>query len=75
MSTVKSLPAAIVLAVFTSAPAFALTTWFPDPPKGGGGGSVSHSAPGPIVGIGLPAAAVVGGYIWLKRRSRQKRKD
>lgn len=70
MSIVKTLPAAIVLAAFTSAPAFALSTWFPQPP--GGGGSVSHSAPGPVIGIGLPVAAVVGGFVWLRRRRKHK---
>jgi hypothetical protein len=75
MSTVKSLAAATALVAFTSAPAFALSIWFPHSPGGGGSGIVSHSAPGPVAGIGLPVAAVVGGYIWLKRRSRQKHKD
>ena len=72
MSTLKSIAGAIALSALTSMPAFALSTWFPNPP-GGGGGPVSHSAPGPVIGVGLPVAAVVGGYIWLRRR--RKRKD
>jgi hypothetical protein len=75
MSALKSLPAAILLAAFTSAPAFALSSWFPPHKGGDDGGSVSHSAPGPVIGIGLPAAAIVGGYIWLRRRSRDKTRD
>jgi hypothetical protein len=29
---------------------------------------VSHSAPGPVAALGLPAVAVVGGYVWLRRK-------
>jgi hypothetical protein len=34
-------------------------------------GKVSHSAPGPVLGVGLPALAVYGGYIWYRRRQRK----
>jgi hypothetical protein len=42
------------------------------PPKGGdqGGGS-SHSAPGPILGLGIPALAVAGGYVLFRRRAKK----
>jgi len=83
MSILKTLPAAVLLAAFAGAPvvapAFAMAEWFPyfhhghGGDKGGGkgqSGPVSHSAPGPILGIGLPVVAVVGGYVWLRRRNR-----
>jgi hypothetical protein len=34
-------------------------------------GKVSHSAPGPVLGVGLPALAVYGGYVWYRRRQRR----
>jgi hypothetical protein len=40
--------------------------WF----KGGGSG-VSHSAPGPMIGIGLPGLAAYGLYVWYRRRQRR----
>ena len=36
----------------------------------GKGGGVSHSAPGPELGVGLPAL-LIGGYLWYRRRSPQ----
>ncbi|MBX3597426.1 MAG: hypothetical protein KF874_07635 [Rhizobiaceae bacterium] len=41
------------------------------PPKEGDGGGSSHSAPGPILGLGLPALAIAGGYV-LFRRAKKK---
>ena len=38
-----------------------------------GGGGVSHSAPGPELGAGLPAL-LIGGYLWYRRRSKQRTK-
>jgi hypothetical protein len=76
MSAIKTLPVAIAFVAFTSWPAAALSSWFPHHHGNGGndgGGAVSHSAPGPVIGVGLPAAAVIGGYIWLRRR-KQKNK-
>ncbi|MGO4836020.1 hypothetical protein AB4144_27635 [Rhizobiaceae sp. 2RAB30] len=29
---------------------------------------VSHSAPGPVAALGLPAVTIVGGYVWLRRK-------
>ncbi|MGC4026670.1 MAG: LPXTG cell wall anchor domain-containing protein [Mesorhizobium sp.] len=40
------------------------------PPKGGDGGGSSHSAPGPILGLGIPALAIAGGYVLFRRRSK-----
>ncbi len=39
----------------------------------GHGGTVTHSAPGPVAAVGLPGL-VAGGYIWLRRRSRNNQK-
>ena len=69
----KSLICAGVLTLLTTAPCFAMASWFPGSGNNGGG-PVSHSAPGPVLGVGLPAAALVGGYVWYRRRSRERRK-
>jgi LPXTG-motif cell wall-anchored protein len=34
------------------------------------GAVVSHSAPGPILGLGIPALVVAGGYVLLRRRRK-----
>jgi hypothetical protein len=67
----KSLICAGVLTLLATAPCFAMASWFPG--SGNGGSPVSHSAPGPVLGVGLPAL-VVGGYVWYRHRSRQRRK-
>ncbi|RFC67959.1 LPXTG cell wall anchor domain-containing protein [Mesorhizobium denitrificans] len=41
------------------------------PPKGGDGGGSSHSAPGPILGLGIPALAIAGGYVLFRRRGKK----
>ena len=47
----------------------------PTPGLGWGpGGSKGVAAPGPVAGVGLPAVALVGGYLWLVRR-RQRDKN
>ena len=33
-------------------------------------GGVSHSAPGPLIGVGLPGLAAYGLYVWFRRRQR-----
>ena len=40
--------------------------------KGNSGGGVSHSAPGPELGVGLLPALIIGGYLWYRRRSKQR---
>jgi len=49
----------------------------PTPGLGWGpGGSKGVAAPGPVAGVGLPAIALVGGYLWLaRRRQRGKSSD
>ncbi|MCO5065859.1 MAG: hypothetical protein M9924_15790 [Rhizobiaceae bacterium] len=37
----------------------------------GGGEQISHSAPGPVLGLGLPALAVAGGYVFFRRRAKK----
>jgi hypothetical protein len=51
------------------APSYALASWFPKGPKGG---DTSRSAPGPVIGVGFPALAAFGGYVWYRRRQRRK---
>ena len=41
--------------------------------NGNSGGGVTHSVPGPELGVGLPAL-IIGGYLWYRRRSRQSGK-
>jgi hypothetical protein len=66
---------AAVLTLLTTAPGFAMASWFPEAGRNHGGrsGGVSHSAPGPEVGVGL-SALVVGGYVWYRHWSRRRRK-
>ena len=35
------------------------------------GGGSSRSAPGPVMGIGLPGLAAYGLYVWYRRRQRR----
>lgn len=37
----------------------------------GNGGGKSYVVPGPVAGVGLPAALLVGGYLWFRRNRRQ----
>ena len=37
-----------------------------------GGSGVSRSAPGPLIGVGLPGLAAYGAYVWLRRRQHGK---
>jgi hypothetical protein len=32
--------------------------------------ATSRSAPGPVIGLGLPAIAAVGVYLWCRRRQQ-----
>ena len=38
---------------------------------GAGGSKKSLGAPGPVAGVGLPAVALVGGYLWFARRRQR----
>ncbi len=43
------------------------------PAEASGKGAISLSAPSPIVGIGIPSLVIVGGYLWVRRRSSGRR--
>ncbi|TPN85043.1 hypothetical protein FJ987_16035 [Mesorhizobium sp. CU2] len=64
-------PATIALFItfLDTLPGYAMADWFP-PSKGGG--ETSRSAPSPVIGIGFPALAALGGYVWYRRRQRGK---
>jgi hypothetical protein len=68
----KSLICAAVLTLLATAPGHAMASWFPGSGNNGGG-QTSHSAPGPVLGVGLPAL-VIGGYVWYWRRSKKPNK-
>ena len=70
----KSLICAGMLTLLSTASCFAMASWFPDSGTHGAGDRTSHSAPGPVLGVGVPALLVVGGYVWYRRRSRERRK-
>jgi hypothetical protein len=75
MTIFRSLMCAGALALLMTAPALA------DEEHGNGGngnhfgwdkgGKVSHSAPGPEIGVGVPAF-LIAGYLWYRRRSKQR---
>ena len=73
MRYLKSVAAVGLLAFFMAAPALATEGnngnhygWYK-----GGGSSASRSAPGPVMGIGLPGLAAYGLYVWYRRRQRR----
>jgi LPXTG-motif cell wall-anchored protein len=41
-------------------------------PIDNGGSGASRSAPGPVIGVGVPALIALGGYVWYRRRRREK---
>ena len=67
----KVLPVAFAFMALGSMPASAMG-WFSHSHKHHGP-PVSHSAPGPIIGLGLPGALAFGGYLWFRRRTRKDR--
>src|SRR5262245_42578560 len=74
MMNYNSLFCAGVLTLLATAPCFAMASWFPaSDGNGQGGGQVSHSAPGPVMGVGV-SALVAAGYVWYRLRSRDRRK-
>lgn len=58
---------AVTLTLLVSSPSFADKP--PMPP--GQAKKISHSAPGPVAALGLPAGLGIGGYIWLRRKARK----
>jgi hypothetical protein len=74
MIDLRPLICAAVLTLLATAPGFAMGSWSPDAGgHSGGGGGASRSAPGPELGVGLPAL-VVGGYFLYRHWTRQRRK-
>lgn len=87
MSTLRSL-LCIVLLMFAASPALAtqpssivmgatavvaLADFKPKGPKHPG--TVTRGVPGPMVGVGLPALVVAGGFAWfVRRRARNQAK-
>lgn len=71
MRDAKLLLSSALLAVLLSAPSFAAK---PDIPPGQAK-KISRAAPGPVAGLGLPVAAVAGGYIWWRNRRRNKKQQ
>lgn len=69
MQLSKALIAGAVFALMYIVPANAIGVIYP--PKGGDGGGSSHSAPGPILGLGIPALAIAGGYVLFRRRGKK----
>lgn len=67
----KSMACAGALALMTAAPASAMGRLPIDKDRDH---PIVRPAPGPIAGIGLPAVALVGGYLWYSRRSRRNKR-
>ncbi len=67
MNIARFLACASTFLLLSVAPSFALG----DPLPNDGDGA-SRSAPGPVIGVGVPALVAVGGYIWYRRRQRRK---
>ena len=64
-------PAAIAsfIVLLNALPGYTMASWYP---PGKGGGDTSRSAPSPVIGVGFPALAALGGYVWYRRRQRGK---
>jgi LPXTG-motif cell wall-anchored protein len=69
MKLIAPVTMALMITLLGTLPGYALASWFP---PGDGGGGTSRSAPGPVIGIGFPALAALGGYVWYRRRQRGK---
>ncbi len=63
----RNLLSVVALTLLASSPSFADKP--PMPP--GQAKKISHSAPGPVAALGLPAGLAIGGYIWLRRKARK----
>lgn len=64
------IPAAAV-ALLATAPSFAHKPFMPP----GQAKKLSRSDPGPVAALGLPAAAIIGGCVWLRRRAQKGSKQ
>ncbi|HWK67616.1 MAG TPA: hypothetical protein VNS34_22025 [Rhizobiaceae bacterium] len=67
MAHLKHILPAAAVALLLSGPSFAAK---PDMPPGQEK-KISRAAPGPVAGVGLPVAAVAGGFIWWRNRRRK----
>ncbi|HWK64577.1 MAG TPA: hypothetical protein VNS34_06530 [Rhizobiaceae bacterium] len=74
MTDLRALVGAGAIVLLSLSPSFALGELLPPGSGNPGSPPQSHSAPGPVVGVGLPAMIAVGGYMWFRYRSRQKKK-
>lgn len=74
MTDLKALVGAGAIALLSASPSFALGELIPKLPGNPGHPPHSRAAPGPVVGVGIPAVVAAGGYIWFRYRARQKRK-
>lgn len=66
MICLKALLSAAAMALLMTAPSFAKKPATPP----GQAKKITHSAPGPVAALGLPAGAAIGGYLWWRRRFR-----
>lgn len=66
MKNYASLGCACALVLLSTVPSLALASWFPK--AGNDRPPVSHSAPGPVIGVGLPVLVALGGYLWYRHR-------
>ncbi len=73
MQKIKVFAWAGAVMLMATAPSFAMGWWIPGHGGDNGGGKPpqSHSAPGPVIGIGLPALAIAGGYALYMIRRRK----
>lgn len=71
MQKIKTFAWAGAVFLMATAPSFSMGWWFPGHGHGGTKPQESHSAPGPVVGLGLPALVIAGGYaLYLVRRRK-----
>jgi hypothetical protein len=71
MQKMKTFAWAGAVLLMATAPSFAMGWWVPGNGDGGGKPPQSHSAPGPVLGLGLPALAIAGGYALYMIRRRK----
>ena len=68
MKAARLLIYACALSVMSTIQGFGMGTL----PLDKGGSGASRSAPGPVIGVGVPALIALGGYVWYRRRRREK---